>query len=217
MDGLTGIDLNENQLWSEVFIKASEEKRRRMLKRANVKYWVTPKFAVQPSIKPPFGLMEVQQFDDALPRAFLVPKARQGKGIYIVNDYFDEKFDPRAEVLLEEAVSSNAREDFQGEVEDIQYVPNGVTIKTRQNGDGFLVLLDSYFPGWTVQVDGTSKRVYRANFFFRAVQLGPGSHTLEFTFEPVGFKTGLWISFFTLVVLTLTVSIPGVRKRIFPV
>jgi uncharacterized membrane protein YfhO len=85
----------------------------------------------------------------------------------------------------------------------VSYRPNHVTIKTRQEGNGFLVLMDSYFPGWTVKVDGKEKPVLRANHFYRAVQLGPGEHTLEFEYFPEGFRLGLMISGISLLLLTL--------------
>ena len=93
-------------------------------------------------------------------------------------------------------------------VQEIAYRPNHVTVKTRQTGNGFLVLMDSYFPGWTVTVDGEERPILQANHFYRAVQLGPGSHVLEFEYYPEGFNTGLVISFVTLLVLVAMVLWP---------
>ena len=79
-------------------------------------------------------------------------------------------------------------------MEEVSYSPNHVTVKTTQQGSGFLVLMDSYFPGWTVKVDGEEKPILQANHFYRAVQLDSGSHTLEFDYFPEGFKAGLIVS-----------------------
>jgi uncharacterized membrane protein YfhO len=79
-------------------------------------------------------------------------------------------------------------------VEKVSYSPNHVTVKTTQQGSGFLVLMDSYFPGWTVKVDGEERPILKANHFYRAVQLDSGSHTLEFDYFPEGFKAGLIVS-----------------------
>jgi hypothetical protein len=217
IDGLTGVILMNDLIWVNKFVFASEELRRRMLKRGNVKFWVTDEFEIPPDGDRPFGLKKVREFDDALPRAFFVPRARQESRKDAIKEYFDEKFDPASEVLLDEEVSWDLREDFQGQVDSIDYRPNGVTITTRQNGDGFLVLLDSYFPGWKVRVDGVPGHVYRANNFYRAVKLGPGPHTLEFHYEPVGFKTGLIVSLVTFLLLMIGISTPALRRRVFPV
>jgi uncharacterized membrane protein YfhO len=96
--------------------------------------------------------------------------------------------------------------NFSGRVERIEYGPNRVTLKTKQNGEGFLVLLDTWFPGWKVEVDGQLERIYRANYFYRAVKLGPGYHRIEFYYEPVGLKTGAAISGVAFILLLLAVG-----------
>ena len=112
----------------------------------------------------------------------------------MLNTYYSEAFNPREEVLLNEKVDFDESAQFQGEVEEVIYRPNHVTVKTRQEGSGFLVLMDSYFPGWTVKVDGQERPILKANHYYRAVQLDSGQHILEFEFFPEGLKTGLVIS-----------------------
>ncbi|MCH8157623.1 MAG: YfhO family protein, partial [Nitrospinae bacterium] len=204
-DGLLGLELLEPFLWTEILLKSPPEKRRRILKRSNVKYWVTEENEIPPSADRPLGLKTVEVFDDVLPRAFLVAEARQGEEPRLVNTYLDESFDPRSTVLLGEPVSLKTQNDFSGTIENITYGPNRVSVRTIQNGSGFLVLLDSYFPGWKVIVDGKEDRILRANHFFRAVQLSPGKHTVTFTYEPVGFKLGLIISVSTLIIFIVLV------------
>jgi uncharacterized membrane protein YfhO len=75
-------------------------------------------------------------------------------------------------------------------VEELSYPPNGVNVKTNQNGEGFLVLLDTWFPGWQVTFDGIPQPIYRANSFYRAVKLGPGNQSIEFSYAPLGLKMG---------------------------
>ncbi|MCH7499642.1 MAG: YfhO family protein, partial [Nitrospinae bacterium] len=110
-------------------------------------------------------------------------------------------FDPLKEVLLSQPVEFEPTDHFAGKVEEVSYRPNHVTVKTSQAGNGFLVLMDSYFSGWTVKVDGQERPILRANHYYRAVQLGPGVHTLEFDYFPDGFKAGLAVSGITLVLV----------------
>lgn len=196
-DGSLGLELKDTWLWVKLFEEFSPEQRIRMLERCNVKYWVTPEDdTMLAKSGPPVMLKKVRILDGVLPRAFLVNKARQDRLGH--KTYFEENFDPLAEVLLYESVELKTSEDFEGRVEEIIYEPNRVTIRSSQNTEGMLVLLDSYFPGWKVEVDGREQKLYRANHFFRAVKLGPGSHKIEFSFEPVGFRPGMAISAATL-------------------
>lgn len=209
VNGLTGLELKSGWLWTELFIKSPPEKRIRMLQRGNVKYWLTDKGA-----KLEFSsLKSVVAFKDFLPRAFLVPKSSLGDGAKLLNTYYDDSFDPLQEVLLTEKVPVETRDNFFGRVNSIIYSPNKVRLQTNQSGEGFLVLLDTYFPGWSVKVDGKPKRIYRANYFYRAVKLGPGSHSIKFSFEPEGYQTGKWISGITLVLLVIVSSFILLNKR----
>jgi hypothetical protein len=198
VDGFPGLalDLKNNSLWKNVFSKSPPERRRRILARSNTKYWIdsealTPYLDNYPVVLP----NRVKILDGVLPRAYLVPRMKvPNEDGHLLNTYYKESFDPLKEVLLYKAVDFKESPHFKGTVEHVGYRPNHVTVKTSQEGNGFLVLMDSYFPGWTVTVDGEEQPVLQGNHFYRAVQLGPGQHTLEFDYIPEGFRMGLVIS-----------------------
>jgi uncharacterized membrane protein YfhO len=73
-----------------------------------------------------------------------------------------------------------------------------VKILTRSQQDGYLVMSDTYYPGWTAQIDGTKTEVMRANFNFRAIYLPKGEHTVEFRYVPRFLLVGALISLATL-------------------
>ena len=219
--GLPGLAMGlKDHLLYFAYLQASEpDKRLRILKRSNVKYWINqdrPTYYTldgNPVILPDY----VEVFRDALPRAFLVPQARAPGEGNVLNTYYDEAFDPLKEVLLSQPLEFEASEGFEGRVDAVTYSPNHVTVKTSQEGNGFLVLLDSYFPGWTVTVDGEERPILRANHYYRAVQLGPGEHTLEFDYFPEGFKAGLVVSaVFLLILIALPLCKPLQRQPLLP-
>jgi len=198
-DGLTGLELQSGWLWTELFIKSPSDKRIRILERSNVKYWVTDEGRELATM----GLKPVEVFEATLPRAFLVGRSQRGREPHLLNTYYSDSFDPLQEVLLGEEATTQTRDDFSGQVTNITYSPNKVELLTEQNGEGFLVLLDTYFPGWKVEVDGKPERIYRANYFYRGVKLAPGSHRIEFSYEPVGLRMGATISGVTFILLVL--------------
>jgi uncharacterized membrane protein YfhO len=56
---------------------------------------------------------------------------------------------------------------------------------------GFLVLHDTWDPGWRARVDGDPAEVLRADFAFRAVRVPAGRHAVELRYAPGSFRLGL--------------------------
>lgn len=83
-------------------------------------------------------------------------------------------------------------------IDFIMYSPNKIILNAATDSSGFLILSDTYYPGWSVSVDGKKEPIYRANMAFRAVFLRPGSHSVEFTYRPVGFMAGIAITGLTV-------------------
>lgn len=141
---------------------------------------------------------------DYLPRAYFV-----NKGILINNDkqilkkLRSSTFNPREEIIVEDksAAKFNSSNGLKANVKITGYEPNSVTIKTVNDKNGFLVLSDTYYPGWKVFVDGNEEKIYRANYTFRAVGLSKGSHLVEFVYDPLSFKAGLFLSLGTFILL----------------
>ena len=71
---------------------------------------------------------------------------------------------------------------------------NEVILDVSTDQPGFLVLSDSFYPGWKVYVDDREARLLRANHVARAVQLDAGSHRVRFAYEPLSVKIGLAVS-----------------------
>jgi hypothetical protein len=78
---------------------------------------------------------------------------------------------------------------------------NNVQVKVTASSDCWLVVSDTWFPGWQASVDGESVDLYRANYLFRAVRLPRGEHSVEFTYRPVSFILGGSVTLLSLVIL----------------
>ncbi len=205
-----GLGLKYQLIWMSVLRQSDPETRLRILNRSNVGYWINldqeTRFDSkgEPEILPG----RIYALEDALPRAYFAPKMRVLKEKAVLQTYYAASFDPLQEVLLTEPVEFQPSESFQGQVEQVNYRPNHVTLKTRQDGNGFLVLNDTHFPGWTVTVDGKEGKILKANHFYRAVQLGSGEHIVEFDYFPQGLKEGLIVSSISLLIL---IALPLIR------
>jgi uncharacterized membrane protein YfhO len=75
----------------------------------------------------------------------------------------------------------------------ISYTPNRVII-AKNEGEGTLVLSDTYYPGWKATIDGVEEKVLRVNNIFRAVEVPKGKHIVVFDYKPKSFTWGLIIT-----------------------
>jgi len=92
--------------------------------------------------------------------------------------------------------------------------PNEVVVEVSAEQPGFLVLSDSYYPGWKAYLDGQEVPLLRADYAVRAVQLAAGSHEVRFVFDPLSIKLGLAASVLGLLVVgLLLVRRRGVKPR----
>ena len=72
--------------------------------------------------------------------------------------------------------------------------PEYVRLRANTPAEGYLVLADSYYPGWRAWLDGQPVRILRADIALRAVALPPGQHVVEFRFEPMSWRLGTIVS-----------------------
>ena len=94
------------------------------------------------------------------------------------------------------------------------YTADDVQVHTSADGDAWLVLSDTYYPGWTASVDGQPTTVLRGDVLFRVVPVPAGEHQVEFRFEPRTMRTGLAISLACLAgVLAALVASGGWARR----
>ncbi len=135
-----------------------------------------------------------------LPRAFIVHNAESftnGLEFYRIQE---PSFRPEYVVLLSggPALSDTSTLPAQDAVEILDYQPESIRLTARTDRPGYLVLLDSWYPGWNALVDGRAVPVYRGDFLFRAIPIEAGEHTVVFEFRPLSFWLGALISVLSL-------------------
>ena len=159
--------------------------------------------------------IRVMDVPSPLPRAYAVSGARVGDGPLGFRVLADPAFDPRREVLLPEGTPVPAGEAFSWDVRVASFLPDRVRLEAGLSRPGWVVLVDSWDPGWQVRVDGRPAPLLRANMAFRAVAVGEGTHVVEQVYRPRAFVAGTWISSFSALALLLLVA-RGRRGRASP-
>ncbi len=72
--------------------------------------------------------------------------------------------------------------------------PNHLEMKVSSLVPGYVVVADTWYPGWRAWVDGQPVDLLQANYLFRGVAVPSGMHTLVMAYRPVSFYAGLVIS-----------------------
>ncbi|MBL7176165.1 MAG: YfhO family protein [Desulfobacteraceae bacterium] len=165
--------------------------------------------------------IKIYQNLDCLPRAFLVAKYRVLSSEQEFKDILSSKeFNPREVVLLEEEPEdiNYSGDDFPSrditeKVAVREYRNNSISLRVSLPKPRFLFMSEMYYPGWKAYVDGEEKKIYRANYAFRAIALNPGVHQIEFIYRPWTFWSGLAISAATIIGLMVLGVVTYRKKR----
>ena len=111
----------------------------------------------------------------------------------------DQKSDFRKELIITlpgARESLLAKKPIRGTGHLVSYHSNRIVLTSETDGDGFLYLSDTYYPGWRAYVDGKETKIYRANLAFRAIEVPAGRHTVVFRYVPLSFYLGLCLTLF---------------------
>jgi hypothetical protein len=159
----------------------------------------------------PLWLYELER---AVPRAYVVPATEyEIDHTKTLERLASKDFDPAGSVLLDEPLSLGNKAGFQAEARIAEYRNHLVNIQASLDSPGILVLTDSFYPGWNAYVNGRQERIYQANLFFRGVPLAPGTHSVEFRYEPRSFAIGRAVSIITLLFIVVISILLYLRKR----
>ncbi len=191
------------------------------------------------SLKKEDKFVKIYENKNSLPHTFLVPTAKILIKDRILNYLLSNEFDPRKEVVIEKPISgfriprrirlrrtlrggqdSGDRRQKAGDrytMQDarcqiLKYEPNEVKIKCYLERRGWLVLSDTYYPGWKVYINGIKHKIYKANYCFRAVYLNKGYNFVIFKYIPMSFCIGLWVSLISLICMIYRFNYTIIKK-----
>ena len=174
----------------------------RVLTLYNVRYFITsfgrPSLtSVRSEIiyQDPVNDVSIQRFSDAFPRAYIVGRALLASDDRAALELMAKTDLEKAVVISSEEVLGESGKEYPLVPAEISsYGPNRVVVRTDAGEDGWLVLSDRFYPGWSASLDGKETDIYRANLMVRAVRVPAGDHEIEFVFESPLLRTGLVIS-----------------------
>jgi hypothetical protein len=130
-----------------------------------------------------YGLIE---FTGALPRAKLYSQWQvQTNDATTLQQLSSPAFNPAQTVFVASPVAEPSPQAADaGTVEYTSYAPRDIKFQANAKTNAVLLLNDRYDADWHVLVDGRPAPMLRCNFLMRGAYLTPGSHTVEFFYQP---------------------------------
>jgi hypothetical protein len=174
-----------------------------------------PRNPLQPQ-RVPFPLRQIYAGQDGLvfdivdspPRAWVVHQAAAiSSDEKALRKFVDPHFDWRGQVIIDgDGPNTRSRVIHQGSGRGTaarrDYLsPNRTAFTVQTAQPGWLVMADMYAPGWHVTVNSRDARLLRADYNLRAVTVPAGRSRVLLTYRPPGYKLGITISAFTMLLL----------------
>jgi len=143
------------------------------------------------------GDMAVYENTEVMPRAYAVHRYTVKKDVdQILRFMGSDEFDMKHEIVLEDEpsaqfVSGTALVIVEPRVVIDAYAPDEIRLSADLSANGWLVLSDTFYPGWEATVDGALSAIRRTNCNFRAVEVPKGKHTILFRYRPASVTYGI--------------------------
>ncbi len=198
-----------------------------------VKYVVTAESITLPKFRLAWQGEGLQVYENlaVAPRAYTLPQA----ATVVATDVLAalRQYDPRNFVVIGE---EGGRLEIGGVAPNPQsltsYTPAAIThygyvevvIETAVSDPSWLILNDSYAPGWKVYLRAPGEAeeeerpldLYQVNGNFRGVLLPPGEWLVRFRYSPVSFQLGALGSVMGSIILLFTAGVWGWRRLVNP-
>ena len=166
------------------------------------------------------GTSKLYQNHYSLPRAFLVRQFQVISSDHQFGKAFHElTFDPASTILLDreptrflELEKKPALPNLESAVRVLTYENNRIVLEVDSPVAAFLFMSETFYPGWKAYVDDTQEQILQANYVFRAVPIGPGSHRVKIVFKSSSFQVGLAVTLVTIFSL-VTAGVLSTRKK----
>jgi hypothetical protein len=156
----------------------------------------------------------------ALPRARLAGKpvyARDQSDAVAVMDRLNQEHALQDHLIVEDPVRPLPSDaSVSGTARIVTDLPERVAVDVKADTPAYLVLADTFDPGWSATVDGQPAPIQPAYIAFRAVYLPQGEHTVVFTYCPAGFKPGLVLSICGVLLCLIFWFLPASNVRPAP-
>lgn len=159
------------------------------------------------------GGLYLYENDKALPHAYIVHKIKQASDEQAsLKMVANNSLDWSSTAVIESPPSTAMMDDHSsmaaltkpggagtGEfAKVVSSSSNSISVLCQSNSPGWLILTDTFFPGWVADIDGRQSNIYPANHMFRGVKVPSGRHVITFNYRPMSYEFGCTLFLITL-------------------
>lgn len=148
----------------------------------------------------------IYKFADAYDRAWFVPwisTHADGESVSKMMDVAGAV--PGEQVYVLDPENTLGKMNYSvGEVQVTTKDLHTLELATQNEGEGFLVVSEVYYPEWQAYIDDEPASYYQVNELIRGLVIPAGEHTVRFSYEPSPVRTGFMLTLLaTLIVLAI--------------
>jgi hypothetical protein len=158
------------------------------------------------------GPVYVFAVPDPVPRTYVATRARPAEGMAALDAILADDFRAQDDVVLSRApvitppvappaATAPPAPSPRGWSRIVSFRPDRIRLEADAPAGGYVVLVDTFDPGWKATVDGHAAEVLRANVAFRAIAVTAGRHTVDLVYRPRSVTWGLALTALTLAAL----------------
>jgi O-antigen/teichoic acid export membrane protein len=181
-----------------------------------VRYVISAEAITSPKFQPVWQGEGVTIYENlaAAPRAYVLPQSAEVHAPDALATL--RQFDPRQFVVIETNETGKSPQPGQLRPATISEATNNqVVVDAAADESSWLILSDSYFPGWRAYArpagsgdeEEQEVEIARVNSNFRGVRLEPGEWTVRFRYSPRSFQLGGLMSFMGVTVLAFALGV----------
>lgn len=138
----------------------------------------------------------VYELLEPLERIRIVSKTTQVNNVQeLMRAIVAKNFDLEKSIIVEEEIPEIVTgEGNKYSINHVNDKQNLISFNVRSEKEGYLILADSYYPGWKAYIDKKETKVFAANGNSRAIVIPQGEHDVKFIYRSTHLILGLAIT-----------------------
>jgi Bacterial membrane protein YfhO len=169
-----------------------------LLSLLNVKYFITQS-KLESNVKEVYNKNGVTIYENinVLSRLFFIQKLEKFSIEQILIKMQQDNINYANTALIDtELAPLESKFSSDAKILNVDYSANLIKVSLDVKEDAFLVISDTFYPGWKAKINGLDSDIYPVNYFLKGVVVPKGSQDLQLDYFPNYLFIGLFLMLF---------------------